>query len=398
MSNLLDSIKSYITPDLIGQAAQLLGESEGGVSKAIGSLAPTLLAGLLHKSSDANVMGTIFSGLSKFDPSVLDNLSGLIGGGNLAHNDPKDASGHLLGTIFGAKVPAITNAISSFAGVKASSTSSLLGMVGPLVMGLLSKKISTDGLNVSGLANFLLSQKNAIMSALPAGLSSILGLADLSGTVDGTTVTPPASASGMRWFLPLVLLLVAGFGIMYYMKSCSKPAAKAEVIAPVVAPVTMPAEPVAPAKFTMTLPTGYEVVGSPMGIEAMLLKFIQSPDSLPGKTNWFDFDNLLFQTASDQLDMEKSKTQLTNVFEILKAYPNVKVKIGGYTDNVGDPKKNKDLSDRRAKNVLAELVKMGIVKDRLTAEGYGQENPVASNATDEGKARNRRVSVSVRAK
>ena len=148
----------------------------------------------------------------------------------------------------------------------------------------------------------------------------------------------------------------------------------------------------------MKLPTGYEVVGSLTGIEAQLLKFIQSPDSVANKTNWFDFDHLLFQTASDQLDMAESKVQLANVFEILKAYPKVKVKLGGYTDNVGDAKQNKSLSDRRAKNVVAELVKMGIEKGRLEAEGYGQEHPVASNDTEEGRARNRRVSVSVRAK
>ena len=311
----------------------------------------------------------------------------------LAHDDPKDAAGQLLGSLFGAKVPAITNAVSSFAGVKSSSTSSLLGMVGPMVMALLSKKISNDGLNLSGFSNLLQGERSSILGALPTGLSAVLGLADMTG--GSKPSSERAASTGTNWLLPLLLLLGLGGGIMYYMKNCTAKPVKVEVAAP--APVVEPA-PAPPAKFAMKLPTGYEVVGSLTGIEAMLLKFIQNSDSVASKTNWFDFDHLLFQTASDQLDMEQSQVQLTNVFEILKAYPKVKVKIGGYTDNVGDAKKNKTLSDRRAKNVMAELVKMGIDKSRLEAEGYGQDHPVASNDTEEGRTQNRRVSVSVRAK
>lgn len=393
MSNLLDSVKSYITPELVRQAASALGENEMGIGKAISGLAPTILAGLLGKTSDSGALSGIFNLISNTQPGILDHLGDLIGGGNLAHNDPKDASGHLLGSLFGPKVPAITNAVSSFAGVKSSSTSSLLGMVGPMVMALLSKKISSDGLNLSGFSNLLQGERSSILGALPTGLSAVLGLADMTG--GSKPSSERAASTGTNWLWPLLLLLGLGGGIMYYMKNCTAEPVKVEVAAP--APVVEPA-PAPPAQFTMKLPTGYEVVGSPMGIEAMLLKFIQNPDSVASKTNWFDFDHLLFQTASDQLDMEQSKVQLTNVFEILKAYPKVKVKLGGYTDNVGDAKKNKALSDRRAKNVMAELVKMGIDKSRLEAEGYGQEHPTASNDTEEGRVQNRRVSVSVRAK
>lgn len=395
MSNLLDSVKSYITPELVRQAANALGENETGIGKAISGLAPTILAGLLSKTHDSGAMAGVFSLISGAKPSVLDHLGDLIGGGNLAHDDPKDTAGQLLGQVFGPKVPAITNAVSSFAGIKSTSTSSLLGMVGPMVMALLSKKISADGLNLSGFSNLLLSERSSILGALPTGLSAVLGLADTG--VGSSQSSSEGSSTGTNWLWPLLLLLGLGGAIMYYMKNCTAPqvSAQVEVSAPVPAPEPAPAP---PAQFSMKLPTGFEVVGSPMGVEAMLLQFIQHPDSAASKTNWFDFDHLLFQTASDQLDMEQSRVQLTNVYEILKAYPKVKVKIGGYTDNVGDAKQNKTLSDRRAKNVMAELVKMGVEKGRLEAEGYGQEHPVASNDTDEGRAKNRRVSVSVRAK
>lgn len=86
---------------------------------------------------------------------------------------------------------------------------------------------------------------------------------------------------------------------------------------------------------------------------------------------------------------------MKNVAEILKAFPSVEIKLGGYTDNSGDPKANLKLSDDRAKSVMAELVKMGIEAKRLAAEGYGDQHPVADNNTPEGKEKNRRVSIRV---
>jgi len=216
MANLLDSIKEYLTPELIGQAAKALGENEGGISKAIGGLAPTILAGLLNKAGDTSAFGSIFNALSNFGPSVLGNLGSLLGG-PVGPNDPKDAAGQLLGILFGPKVPAITNAIAAFSGTKSSTVSSLLGMVGPLVMGILSKKISTGGLNTSGLAHLLLGEKNSILGTLPTGLGSIIGLADWGGQPDGDT----AAAIGQRWLWPLLLLLGLGGGIICYLKNCA---------------------------------------------------------------------------------------------------------------------------------------------------------------------------------
>ena len=86
-----------------------------------------------------------------------------------------------------------------------------------------------------------------------------------------------------------------------------------------------------------------------------------------------------------------SAEQVRNVAAILNAYPSVRLKIGGYTDNVGDPAANLRLSDARANTVMRELIGLGIAPDRLTAEGYGELHPVADNATAEGRARNRRI-------
>ena len=73
----------------------------------------------------------------------------------------------------------------------------------------------------------------------------------------------------------------------------------------------------------------------------------------------------------------------------------MKAKLGGYTDNTGDKAFNLKLSDDRAKNVMAELVKLGVEAPRLAAEGYGEEHPVGDNATEEGRQKNRRISIRV---
>ena len=75
----------------------------------------------------------------------------------------------------------------------------------------------------------------------------------------------------------------------------------------------------------------------------------------------------------------------------LKTKPQLKVKLEGHTDNVGNAAANKKLSDDRAKAVMGAIVTKGIDKTRLSAEGFGLEKPIADNNTEEGRAKNRRV-------
>jgi outer membrane protein OmpA-like peptidoglycan-associated protein len=79
----------------------------------------------------------------------------------------------------------------------------------------------------------------------------------------------------------------------------------------------------------------------------------------------------------------------------MKAYPNAQIKIGGYTDNTGDPTANQTLSENRAKNVMDAIVAGGIDPSRLQSKGYGDQYPVADNGTPEGRAQNRRIALLV---
>jgi outer membrane protein OmpA-like peptidoglycan-associated protein len=104
--------------------------------------------------------------------------------------------------------------------------------------------------------------------------------------------------------------------------------------------------------------------------------------------------DLLF--AFDKADLTTDlKTALAKIAGILTVYKNCTVAVEGHTDNVGTVAYNNNLSTRRASNVKDFLVTQGVAADRLSSEGFGFTKPVASNATKEGRQKNRRVDLVV---
>ena len=99
-----------------------------------------------------------------------------------------------------------------------------------------------------------------------------------------------------------------------------------------------------------------------------------------------------FATAKHDIN-QKSKETLDKLVSILNEYPETNVLVAGYTDNVGKTEYNMGLSKRRAQAVTNYFTSKGLVASRFTTKWYGKENPVADNATPEGRAKNRRVNV-----
>ncbi len=148
----------------------------------------------------------------------------------------------------------------------------------------------------------------------------------------------------------------------------------------------------------VSLPNGTKLQAFPGGIEDQLIKFIQSDEYKNGteatlKEKWFSFDDLNFVFGKTELTPE-SKRQLDNITAILKAFPDVKMKIGGYTDKKGDDAANLKLSDTRAKAVQAALGKAGVGAQVPQAEGYGEKfATVAETATDKEREIDRKTAV-----
>jgi outer membrane protein OmpA-like peptidoglycan-associated protein len=89
----------------------------------------------------------------------------------------------------------------------------------------------------------------------------------------------------------------------------------------------------------------------------------------------------------------ESKTIVDQIVKLLEDNPGLKISIEGHTDSTGTAARNKTLSQQRAESVVSALVKAGIDAKRLSAKGWGQDNPLADNKTEEGRAKNRRVEI-----
>lgn len=105
---------------------------------------------------------------------------------------------------------------------------------------------------------------------------------------------------------------------------------------------------------------------------------------------------IVFKTGKADLNVAKCKNTLEAIANIINKYPGLIVQIEGHTDNKGNPKKNRELSQKRAQAVVAWLIKnKKIPAKRLKAKGFGDSQPLADNNTEAGRAKNRRVDFSV---
>ncbi len=103
---------------------------------------------------------------------------------------------------------------------------------------------------------------------------------------------------------------------------------------------------------------------------------------------------LLFDFDSDRLKKENIQ-QLDKLAKLLMKYDHFRLTVDGHTDAIGSRKANRLLSAKRAKRVRDYLVQKGVSKDKITSKGYGEDQPIATNSTSEGRTRNRRVEITI---
>lgn len=388
-------IKEQLNENVLGRIAGFLGEEKSGVMSAVGSALPSLLFGLIRKGTEPggaeDLLGILREG--KHDGGVLDNLDSVLDGGSATENLLSSGKG-LLASIFGDKAGGLGDMIASIGGISKNSGSSLLGILAPIVMGFIGKMLKSEGgFSAQGLINLLLGQKDTVKAALPAGVAGLLGVGDIEKPELEEVKAAVASERGI-W--PWVFLIIGLTLLFLLWRGCGIQAPKQEVTERVAQEASE--KWAALGKFfSKKLPNGIELNIPELGVENKLITFIEDAQRPVDKTTWFSFDRLTFETGKATLKPE-SREQLKNIAEILKAYPKVTIKLGGYTDNVGDANANLKLSQQRAETVMADLVGMGIDTGRLEAEGYGQEHPIADNGTEEGRAKNRRIDMRVTGK
>ncbi len=414
MGSLLDSIKNSISPDMIRNIASSTGDSPDAVTKGVETAGATVLGSLASKAGDTGFLSQITSLVSTYGSQAMGAAAGT---GGTATAAASEAGSSLLNTVFGSNRAAIEGKIAQASGLSSGAGATILASAAPLVLGALSSKLSGG---VSGLASALTSELPSLRGLMPAGLPGVhlpnIGAAASSASAAASNAGATVRAAGEKasggWLWPVLLLgaILIGLLVWYFNRGTGQTTAPAATTAATTAAQTATtaaagaaanisdATKAAWAKlgdmFKRKLPDGTELNIPQNGVENRLITFIESSNAAGDKSQWFDFDRLLFATGSATLD-PASQEQLSNVAAIMKAYPKVKIKLGGYTDNTGNAAANLKLSDDRAKNVMAELTKLGVDPSRMAAQGYGEEHPVASNDTDEGRAQNRRISLRV---
>ncbi len=136
-----------------------------------------------------------------------------------------------------------------------------------------------------------------------------------------------------------------------------------------------------------------ETIGFDRYLETRLIeRDIRMKPLKPGAV--IDLVGITFETGSAALT-DASRPALSAVKQLLLDRPTMRVEISGHTDNVGDANENRALSLARAEAVVRYLVEAGIKHTRLVARGFGENKPVASNATLQGREVNRRVEFSI---
>jgi OmpA-OmpF porin, OOP family len=393
MSSLLDSLKDRFSPDVVRGLASNLGESTDSVQHALQTTSAAMLTTLASKAQDSGFLSQIMNLISS--SGVGNAMSAAAGAGGSITSTASQAGSKFLNLIFGSNLSSIQSKIAEVSGLRTSSAGSILASAAPMVLGTLAAKVSSEGLTASGLGSMLTSELPRLRSFLPSGFS-IPGLSSVASQV--SRVRDEVRPKAMNWLWPAALLgILLLVGLTWFLN-------RGNAVDTAVSKATDTAAQAGSAvtngvaslgAFSQTLLPDGVVLNIPQnGIENKLLIFIKDPSTQVSSETWFDFDRLLFDTNSATLQ-PSSQEQLQNIANILKAYPTVHVRIGGYTDNQGDAAANLKLSQDRADNVMQQIVVLGVDPSRMDAKGYGEDHPIADNSTEAGRAQNRRISLRV---
>lgn len=283
-ANLISSITQILSPTLIARIASGLGLDRSQADKALQAGVPGLLAALISLISRPGGASALNGAIAQQQPGLLSNLGKVVGGPT--QNSLIDSGTSMLDSLLGGSTASVlTNAVGQYVGVGGGVSKSLMGLLAPVVMGVLGQEQRAKGLDANGLADLLESQKDNITRALPAGFSKYLSGTGILDSVTGdervatapsrpgyTTSSaeryatePHASSSQWRWALP-ALAVLALLGIAWNMRSGSSPDVTAVTTAPVTteAPMHADANSTAPSSTgTSTGVAGADVMPAP---------------------------------------------------------------------------------------------------------------------------------------
>jgi OOP family OmpA-OmpF porin len=351
--NILSLIQSQLSPQTVGQISNAVGESPEGTKAALGTAFPALLGSLVGKANASpsgvtDIFNMVKQGQSQGGWS--DTISSVIGGlsgGTAGAEQPAHQS--ILNSLLGSKLGAVTDFIASRCGIRGGSAGSLLGMAAPLLMGIIGKQVSSQGLGAAGLGQLLSSQTQYLKDALPSGLANTLGIGSLlSGTHDTQRVETPFKARGsnvLKWASVALVLALAG----WFFANRSHKTTPADMGGTTGrTEVTTGRSWQTPDFSNLSLTSG--------GIADRMAKAITAGD-------WnkaIDLQGWSFDSTGELAD--SAKGDIKEIGQVLSSAPSVKLQITGYGET-------EEAGLSRANGIKSSLIAEGVAESRIATRG-----------------------------
>ena len=385
-ANVIHRVVDALKPQVIERLAAALGEPPAATRKALTAALPAAVLGLAAKARDTKGADLIRDTMhaSRIDGSLLDGLvaktpapgqgGGLLAGGVAAAE-----------RLLASPTHPVAERLALYADVRRSSALTLLGLSVPLILAAVERSYPKP-LDTQTLQRALQEQVPAARHATPPGFGAPI--------MPAPAPTPPAAAAPPRpleaWqvLAGIVLLVFFGLGFWAAMRGAGGQLSSQEQAA-IVAPVVTADG--SRGENRVVLPDGTPVDLTPGSFAHALHGYLRS-DAPAGRH--FVLEGLSFEKNDDELQPE-SRPVLDVTAAVLAAHPDATVRIEGFTDSWGLPRRNQRLSRARAAAVAEALMERGVSPVRIDSAGRGPEQPVASNDSDEGRAANRRVELVV---
>jgi outer membrane protein OmpA-like peptidoglycan-associated protein len=409
--DLMGIVSKQITPDVIRSAASQLSEDRGSTASALSAAVPSALTAL----SDVASSDTGARHLKEvIDEKRRATAQGLDADRSLFPSTKTEASEHAASLIddeLGSRSTSIAQAVASATGVKTASAHKLMSGVASVAVAALAQ--TSGSMGTGTLQSLFREQRGGWVNRLPGPVASLFNghgghgrLAAVEGGYDERFVTGPAirelEAPRRNWMIPLILVALAllAIPVLRGLRRPSPPALPERVNLPTptepsVAPSAPSVPPSAPLETApapeATPPTAAVPAVEPGSTEDMVAFLSGSGETTP---HAFAPSPLTFAFASARPTPESSDT-LDDIGAALVEHPSATIRVESHTDNVGSPESNLNLSQARANAIRNELVDRGVDASRIETAGMGQDLPIASNDTAEGRATNRRSEIVV---
>jgi outer membrane protein OmpA-like peptidoglycan-associated protein len=414
---LFSGVQSFITPDFISKASGLVKESPEGIRSGLKGVIPTVLMGLVNRGSTKEGAGSLLQMVQDdgYDSGVPSNYLSHFSAGEASERYARKGQ-DALSMMFGSQLGNITNRLAGNSGISSGSVSKLMGLVAPIVMGVLGSKVKKQGWDATSLSSYLGGQRSSLKTMMAPGLEDLFegrGKTDEQFARDQLVQKQKVTALPERrqsysteeeaasygtperkkrgFGLPMALAALLLVGAFFWMKNRHGPEVvtttqQTEQAGRVGGKVSPPAESMRQSEEKQT---GYGATTAP-GRE--IQNVLSSPTAeLPKR---IPLNEVKFSQGKANLSPEAEGT-LKDVAQTLKANPRAQVQVEGFADRQGDPAQSSKLSLDRARSVQQELTENGVKPDQLKVVGQGAAQPAVPRPQTQGGQEDRRVDLIV---